>query len=100
LLRVHVFTNLAPIPDHAGIVNLGFQERIDGRTQGALGESNQYAAYIILFIPGMIAAAVGSRRRLVRLAWLGGALLSCYALAMTASRGGVVGALLGCVVGA
>ncbi len=23
----------------------------DGRTQGAIGESNQYAAYIILFIP-------------------------------------------------
>ena len=34
---------------------------IDGRTQGAIGESNQYAAYIVLFMPGMIAAAVASR---------------------------------------
>ena len=49
--------------------------------------------------PGMIAAAVGSRG-LMRLAWLAGALLSCFALATTASRGGIVGALLACVVGA
>ena len=98
ILAGAVFANLATVLDTAGIVNLGYHERIDGRTQGALGESNQYAAYIILFIPGMIAAAVGSRG-LSRLAWLGGALLSCYALAMTASRGGIVGALLGCVVG-
>ena len=56
-----IFANLATILDAAGIVNLGFKERVDGRTQGAMGESNQYAAYIILFMPGMIAAAVGSR---------------------------------------
>lgn len=94
-----IFANLATILDTAGIVHLGYQERIDGRTQGALGESNQYAAYIVLFIPGMIAAAVGSRG-MMRLAWLGGAFMSCFALAMTASRGGIVGGLLACVVGA
>ena len=99
LLLGAIFANLATILDTAGIVNLGFSERIDGRTQGAIGESNQYAAYIILFIPGMIAAAVGSRG-LRRLAWLGGALLSCFSLAMTASRGGIVGVVLACVVGA
>jgi O-Antigen ligase len=94
-----IFANLATVLDTAGIVNFGYQERVDGRTQGAMGESNQYAAYIILFIPGMIAAAVGSRGA-KRLAWLGGALLSCVALVMTASRGGMVGALLACVIGA
>jgi hypothetical protein len=94
-----VFANLATVLDTAGIVNLGYQERVDGRTQGAMGESNQYAAYIILFIPGMIAAAVGSRG-VRRLAWLGAALLSCFALAMTASRGGIVGMVLACVIGA
>jgi O-antigen ligase len=94
-----VFANLATILDAAGIVNLGYQERIDGRTQGAIGESNQYAAYIILFIPGLIAAAVGSRG-VMRMAWLGGALVSFIALAMTASRGGVVGLVLACVIGA
>ena len=99
LLVGAVFANVATIFDAYGIVNLGYQERIDGRTQGALGESNQYAAYIILFIPGMIAAAVASRG-VRRLAWLGGAFLSCAALVMTASRGAFVGALLGLVVGA
>jgi hypothetical protein len=99
LLFGAVFANLATILDSSGIISLGYQERIDGRTQGAIGESNQYAAYIILFIPGMIAAAVANRG-IRRLAWLGGALASCVALAMTASRGGIVGALLACAIGA
>jgi hypothetical protein len=94
-----VFANLATILDAGGIINLGYQERLDGRTQGAIGESNQYAAYIILFIPGLVAAAVGSRG-FMRMAWLGGALISCVALAMTASRGGVFGLILGGVIGA
>ena len=99
LLFGALFANLATIADHAGIVNLGFQERIDGRTQGAMGESNQYAAFIILFVPGMIAAAIGARG-FWRMFWLGGALLSCAALSMTASRGGLVGAALALVIGA
>ena len=94
-----IFANLATILDSSGLVSLGYRERIDGRTQGAIGESNQYAAYIVLFLPGIIAMAVASRG-FRRLAWLGGALASCVALAMTASRGGIAGALLGCVIGA
>lgn len=94
-----IFANVATIFDSFGILNLGYKERIDGRTQGAIGESNQYAAYIVLFLPGIIAMAVANRG-LKRMAWLGGALASCIALAMTASRGGIVGAVLGCVIGA
>jgi hypothetical protein len=94
-----LFANFATICDSFGIINLGYKERIDGRTQGAIGESNQYAAYIVLFLPGIIAMAVASRG-FKRFAWLGGALASCIALAMTASRGGIAGAVLGCVIGA
>jgi hypothetical protein len=94
-----IFANFATIVDSFGIVDLGYKERIDGRTQGAIGESNQYAAYIVLFLPGIIAMAVASRG-FKRMAWLGGALASCVALAMTASRGGIAGAVLGCVIGA
>ena len=93
-----VFANLATILDTSGFVNLGYHERIDGRTQGALGESNQYAAYIVLFIPGLIAAAVANRG-VRRMAWLAGALLSFVALAETASRGAIVGLILACAVG-
>jgi len=94
-----IFANFATIFDSFGILDLGYKERIDGRTQGAIGESNQYAAYIVLFLPGIVAMAVASRG-FKRLAWLGGALVSCIALAMTASRGGIAGAILGCVIGA
>ena len=91
-----VFANLATILDTVGVINLGYAERIDGRTQGALGESNQYAAYIVLFLPGLVAAAVRSRGA-ERLAWLLGTLISCAALVMTASRGGFVGLVIACV---
>jgi hypothetical protein len=94
-----VFANLATILDHVGLINLGYVERMDGRTQGALGESNQYAAYIVLFLPGLVAAAVNSRGA-VRLAWLVGTLISCASLVMTASRGGFVGIAIACLVGA
>ncbi len=94
-----VFANLATIADSAGLVNLGYQLRDDGRTEGALGEANQYGAFVVLFIPGMIAAAVAARNKIGRLFWVGCALASCVALAMTTSRGAVVGALFACVVG-
>lgn len=94
-----VFANLMTILNSSGIVSMGYLERIDGRTQGAIGESNQYAAYIVLFLPGLIAAAVASRG-LQRLAWLFGALTSCAALVMTASRGGFVGLIIAVAVGA
>jgi hypothetical protein len=98
ILAGAIFANLATILDVVGIWNLGYTERVDGRTQGAIGESNQYAAYIILLIPGLIAAAVASRG-LQRLVWLGGAFVSCAALVMTASRGGFVGIIVGCAIG-
>lgn len=99
ILAGAIFANLATILDTVGLINLGYAERIDGRTQGALGESNQYAAYIVLFLPGLIAAGVASRG-IVRIGWLVGTLISCAALVMTGSRGGFVGLAIGCVVGA
>jgi hypothetical protein len=99
LLAGAVFANLATVLDAVKIIDLGYTERFDGRTQGAIGESNQYAAYIILFIPGLIAAAVASRG-VVRLAWVVGTLISCAALIMTASRGGFVGIAVAAAIGA
>jgi hypothetical protein len=98
LLLGAVFANAATILDYVGVIDLGLRIRPDGRAQGALGESNQYAAFIVLFIPGMIAATVSSRG-LQRLFWLGASLLSCGALVMTASRGAFVGVLITGAVG-
>jgi hypothetical protein len=94
-----IFANAATVLDASGLIDLGYKERVDGRTQGALGESNQYAAYIILFIPAMVAAAVGSRG-LLRLFWVGGVFSCGVALMMTSSRGGFVGLIVSIAVGA
>src|SRR6187549_2188016 len=94
-----VFANVITVLDAFGIVSLGFRIREDGRTAGAIGESNQYAAFIILFLPATIAAAASSRG-FGRLFWLGATLISCMTLVMTASRGGFVGLAMMCAAGA
>jgi O-antigen ligase len=99
LLLGALIVNGLTILDAMGVVNIGFKIREDGRTSGAIGESNQYAAFIVLLLPATVAAAVGSRGFL-RLFWMGAALIGAYALAMTASRGGFVGMILALIVGA
>lgn len=91
--------NVITILDAAGIISLGFRIRDDGRTAGAIGESNQYAAFIVLFLPGTLAAAVASRG-FQRLFWIGAAMVGAMTLVMTASRGGFVGLAMSCAVGA
>ncbi len=94
-----VFANVITVLDAFGVVSLGFRIREDGRTAGAIGESNQYAAFIVLFLPATIAAAVSSRG-FQRLFWLGSAMVAAMTLVMTASRGGFVGLAMCCAVGA
>ena len=93
------FANVITVLDGFGIVSLGFRIREDGRTAGAVGESNQYAAFIVLFLPATIAAAVSSRG-FQRLFWLCSAMVAAMTLMMTASRGGFVGLAMACAVGA
>lgn len=98
LLLGALFANLLTVLDATGMVDVGFRIRDDGRTGGAIGESNQYAVFILMFLPAFIATAVGSRG-VQRLFWLGGAFVSAFALVMTASRGGFVGLAMTCAVG-
>jgi hypothetical protein len=91
--------NAITVLDASGVISLGFHIREDGRTAGAIGESNQYAAFIVLFLPATIAAAVASRG-VQRLFWFGAAMIGAIALVMTASRGGFVGLAMSCAVGA
>lgn len=99
LLLGALLANGATILDALGFIDLGFRIRTDGRTSGAMGESNQYAAFIVIFLPATIAAAVSSRG-FMRLFWLGAALVNSFALVMTASRGGFMGLAMTCVVAA
>jgi O-antigen ligase len=99
LLLAAVFANVMTVADVLGYINLGFEERESGRSEGALGEANQYAAFIVLFLPGMIAALLRAQG-IWRLLWLGAVIASAVALLMTVSRGGFVGLLVAAVGGA
>jgi O-antigen ligase len=90
LLLAALFANAMTVADVTGLYDLGFAERDSGRSEGALGEANQYAAFIILFLPGMVAALMLARG-IWRLFWLGAVLVSAVALIMTVSRGAFVG---------
>jgi O-antigen ligase len=99
LLLGSVLANVVTVLDATGVMSLGFRIRDDGRTSGAIGESNQYAAFIVLFLPATVAAAVAAHG-LRRLFWFGAALVGAMTLVMTASRGGFVGLAMCCAVGA
>jgi O-antigen ligase len=99
LLIGALLANTITILDAAGIVSFGLRIRDDGRTQGAIGEANQYAAFIVLFLPATVAAAVATHG-IKRLFWFGAALVGAMTLVMTASRGGFVGFAMCCAVGA
>lgn len=97
LLFAAAAANVITAIDGAGLIHLGVTEIDDeGRVQGAMGEQNQYGAFIVTFLPGMMAAALSSRG-VLRLAWGASIAFSIAALLMTASRGGMVG-LLGALV--
>jgi hypothetical protein len=105
-LRIARFRHEAPLErlidtilDGLGFIELGLRVRDDGRVGGAMGESNQYAAFIVMFLPATIAAAVASSG-VRRLFWLGSAFVGAFALVMTASRGGFMGLAMTCVAGA
>jgi O-antigen ligase len=73
-----------------GIAHFGDIEiRSDGRVQGAIGESNQYGAFVAMSLPPMLALAFIMRGTL-RLFWAGAAALTAVTLVMTVSRGAFV----------
>jgi O-antigen ligase len=99
LLLGAFIANVVTVLDAMHIISLGFRIRDDGRTAGAIGESNQYAAFIVLFLPATVAAAVASRG-FQRLFWIGATLIAALTLFMTSSRGGFVGLALSLAIGA
>lgn len=85
--------NVVSVVDALNLPDLGLiHERGDGRIGGPIGDSNQYAVFITLFLPGPIALAV-LERGWIRAAAMLGEVVSTLALALTASRGGVLGLL-------
>lgn len=95
-----VIANLITVVDAVNLPDLGLiHQREDGRVSGPIGEANQYAAFLALFLPASIALVMleqGTRRALAVL----GAVASSLALLMTVSRGGFLGVLIGAAIGA
>lgn len=100
LLLAVVIGNTTGVLDALGIVQIGeLDARTDGRMNGVMGEANQYAAFVSLFLPALAAAVIASRG-LWRPIWLGGLLVSAAGMIMAVSRGAFVALLVGAVWGA
>jgi O-antigen ligase len=101
LLLAVVIANGVAVLDALGVVQVGeLVERQDGRVQGAMGESNQYGAFIALFLPALTNMALLQSRGVMRIAWLAGLFVSACALLMTVSRGAFVGMIVAGLWGA
>ena len=101
LIWTVLIVNVISVMDALNLPDLGLvHEREDGRIGGPIGESNQYAVFISLFLPGILALAIMGRGWIRYAAFLG-ACVSALALMLTASRGGTLGlvggSLLACV---
>jgi len=108
LLILTFITTVITVIDVYNVPDLGIIKQMEnvsaanlGRVQGPLGEPNQYAAFLVLFLPAYIALAMsGYGMGWAKKVFYYGAALSTFAvLLLTGSRGGVVGLFIGCIVG-
>lgn len=98
MLLIIIFGNFLTFTDAFHITHLGvLNQRANGRVDGPLGESNQYGAFLILFIPAIIAWAI-RHRSASRYIYLGGAFVSFIVLVLTGSRGALVGLVGGAFI--
>lgn len=98
VLAIVVFGNIVTIIDAYDVPDLGLlTERADGRVNGPVGETNQFGAFLVFFLPAMVTACfyqVG----LKRIIYILGFLASLGALVLTTSRGAFVGLLVGALL--
>lgn len=99
LLLAVILGNAVALLNALGFTEIGDMEtRRDGRMTGVMGESNQDAAFVALFIPGL-AALMMTARGLWRFVWLAGLIFSLGVIVLTASRGAYVALLCAGMVG-
>ncbi len=99
LILFVAMSNVITLFDVFNVPDLGIiHERRDGRVSGPLGESNQYGAFMVLFLPSLVATAYDARRWR-RIPWVVGMFASIAVLLLTTSRGALVGLLTGILGG-
>jgi hypothetical protein len=92
--------NTFTVLDSLGIINIkhiGYDE-IYGRTSGAFGESNVYAAYISLFLPLSVSLLVNATNFYNLIFMYLNIFFGIYALVLTGSRGGFLSAIIAFIV--
>jgi hypothetical protein len=100
LMVAWAVSHIMAVMDATGIVHVGdIEQRSDGRVQGAIGESNQYGAFVALSLPAII-ALVTTTRGMWRLFWLAASVITAATLLMTVSRGAFVATLFAVMCGA
>ena len=102
MLWIIVIGNVVTVVDVLNIPDLGLiGEKIDeaGRTEGPIGNANEYATFLALFMPA-VAAIYWTSRGFKKVAASIGLLLSGLAFIMAVSRGAVVGLVVSGIVGA
>jgi len=100
LLLSWIVSHLVAVLDAMGYVQIGdIERRGDGRVQGAVGESNQYGAFVALTLPAAVAMAAWVKGW-ERWFWVGASALTAGALLMTVSRGAFVATFVATVWGA
>jgi O-antigen ligase len=99
LLLSWIVSHAVAVLDATGVMQLGdIERRSDGRVQGAVGESNQYGAFVALTLPAAIAMAIAVKGWL-RWFWIAAAVLTAGTLVMTVSRGAFVATFFAAVFG-
>jgi hypothetical protein len=100
LLLSWIVSHAVAVLDAFGVMQLGdIERRSDGRVQGAVGESNQYGAFVALTLPAAVAMAVAVKGWM-RWFWIAAAALTAGTLVMTVSRGAFVAVFFAAVFGA
>ena len=99
LLAAWAVAHVMAVLDATGLAHVGdIEQRSDGRVQGAVGESNQYGAFVALSLPAIV-AMVTNTRGIWRLFWAGASVLTAATLIMTVSRGAFVATMFATISG-
>jgi O-antigen ligase len=100
LLLSWIVSHAVAVMDAMGYVQIGdIERRGDGRVQGAVGESNQYGAFVALTLPAAVAMAAAVKGW-QRWFWIAASALTACTLLMTVSRGAFVATFVATIWGA
>jgi O-antigen ligase len=99
LLTAWAVSHIFAVLDATGMFHVGdIEQRSDGRVQGAVGESNQYGAFVALSLPAIV-ALVTITRGAWRVFWVVASIITAAALVMTVSRGAFVATVFATLLG-